>query len=390
MNDPLKSYLRFSDTDRHPHTPALEITLTAPRNFYTQNPTGNFFTVTVARSKEHESKPCHFCWSPNTDEGFRVFRHLPCGGLEEVEVQLNCFSPETQRSDPLHLWSLGADNDDAVSWNFILGEKLSRAVEKSEWITYELFWPGGEVYLWDWEAKENAGLEPKSIPMVLPGGARCSFSLIEGDVPPPPPRPRTPPVLDLDATSVTPGTPILSLEIDGPPTWRVQENWPLTWKLTYHGVSGDETPQPITFSVSDLDDWGVFCVYRRGQDTGEWDSWHSYTTPGCSGFTEEDVPCSVGTSEAFMSLRPNETWCEVQKLEIMHSLPEDARAKEVLRYRLKGCKLTWWNWGTKEDHMDTTVTVTGFGDTIIDPPDNDGRSEVVIPASNTVEFTVVN
>lgn len=38
--------------------------------------------------------------------------------------------------------------------------------------------------------------------------------------------------------------------------------------------------------------------------------------------------------------------------------------------------------------MDTIVMVVGFG-VITKPADNDGRPEVVVPASNMVEFTVI-
>lgn len=183
--------------------------------------------------------------------------------------------------------------------------------------------------------------------------------------------------------------PIFSLEIEGPPTWRIQERWPLTWKLTYHGVSGDETPRPITFSVGDLYDWEVSCFYRRSQDTGEWESWRGDGVCGYGLFEDEEVPRTVGTSDGFMSLQPNETWTEVQRLDTMVDLPEDARDGEVMRHRFKGCKWTWWDWGTKEDHMDTIVMVVGFG-VITKPADNDGRPEVVVPASNMVEFTAVN
>lgn len=106
-------------------------------------------------------------------------------------------------------------------------------------------------------------------------------------------------------------------------------------------------------------------------------------------FEEEDVPCAVGTSDGFMSLQPNETWNEVRELETMIDLPEDARDGETMRHLFKGCRLSWWDWGTKEDHIDTIVSVIGFG-VITSPPDNDGRPEVVIPTSNMVEFTVVN
>ncbi|GKZ96232.1 hypothetical protein AnigIFM59636_010475 [Aspergillus niger] len=373
MTDPLEPYLKFSKADRH-----VGGNLTEYRNFYTENPDGNYIKLTIARSKEQqEPKPCYFYWSPNTDEGFRVFRDRPGEMVEEVELRSNCSLPGTQQSGSPHLWYLGAE-DKSVSWDIPLGERISRAIEKDEWIIYDLFWPGGEVYLWDWGSKdtkkerlESAELKPKSTPIILPGGARCRFCLIEGSPPPPPPRPLTPPILELDPSTLTPGVPIFSLEIEGPPTWRTQERWPLTWKLTYHGVSGDETPRPITFS-----------------DTGEWESWRGDGVCGYALFEDEDVPRAVGTSEGFMSLQPNETWSEKQELKIMLDLPEDARDGEVMRHRFKGCKLTWWDWGMKEDHMDTIVMVVGFG-VITKPADNDGRPEVVVPASNMVEFTVI-
>ncbi|KAI2974291.1 hypothetical protein CBS147323_1680 [Aspergillus niger] len=394
MTDPLEPFRKFSKADRHPHTPALEVTLTEYRTFYTENPDGNFIKVTIARSKEQqEPKPCYFYWSPSTDEGFRVFRDRPGEGIE-VEVQSNCSLPVTQQSGSPHLWYLGA-KDKSVSWDIPLGENIPRAIEKDKWIIYDLFWPGGEVYLWDWGPKdtnkeklESAELKPKSTPIILPGGVWCRFCLIEGSPPPPPPRPLTPPILELDPSTLTPGVPIFSLEIEGPPTWRTQERWPLTWKLTYHGVSGDETPRPITFSVSDLYDWEASCFYRRSQDTGEWESWRGDGVCGYALFEDEDVPRAVGSSTGFISLQPNETWCKVQGLGMMADLPEDARGGEVMRHRFKGCKWTWWDWGTKGDHLDTIVMVVGFR-VITKPADNDGRPEVVVPASNMVEFTVI-
>ncbi|OJJ98705.1 hypothetical protein ASPACDRAFT_121268 [Aspergillus aculeatus ATCC 16872] len=400
MDTSFAPYLRFSDENRHPDTPALEVTLSGPRNFYTQNPTGNFFTLTVKRLGEREPsenrhKPCYFYWSPSTDEGFRVFRTQESDAQEQevevVVVKLSSPSPATQQSDQLHLWSLSADKD-SVSWDVSLGENMFRKLEKSESVTYVLFWPGGQVYLWDWGTSigdkgfsARRELVPKSTPIVLPGGARCAFSLVDGHVPPLPPRPTDPGV-----SSVTPGTPILRLELDAPATWKVLEDLPLTIKLTYHGVSGEESPRPITFSVGDLYAWGVLSAYRRRGSSGEWGAWLSTAAWGYPEFGDDEIKCTVGTSDAFMTLQPHETWHDVWPLECELSLPADARVGEVIRYRFEGCKLAWWNWGTLEDHKNTSITLTGLGGAIVDPPNNDGRPEVMIPASNLVEFTVVD
>lgn len=153
------------------------------------------------------------------------------------------------------------------------------------------------------------------------------------------------------------GTPIFRLQLDVPVTWRVDESWPLTWKLTYHGVEGDDsTSQPITFSNSDFSNWGVFCVYRRSSYTGTWGPWRSYRTVGCHQFEDHDSPCTVGTSDMFVTLEPHETWIHVEEREIEFDLPEDAQTGEVLRYQFEGCKLSWLDWGVKDDHIDTIVS----------------------------------
>lgn len=72
-------------------------------------------------------------------------------------------------------------------------------------------------------------------------------------------------------------------------------------------------------------------------------------------------------------------------------LPDDRKPGERLRYQFKGNTLDWWDWGTAEDHAQTIVTLPGSGvEPISSPKDNEGRPKVVIPASNIVEWTVVN
>lgn len=87
-----------------------------------------------------------------------------------------------------------------------------------------------------------------------------------------------------------------------------------------------------------------------------------------------------GTYEQYVvTLQPHEAFVHVEELEIKLGLPEDAQIGEVLRYRFEGCKLTWWDWGVKEDHINTNV----------DPPDSNGRPEVLIPTSNILQLTVI-
>ncbi|RDK45502.1 hypothetical protein M752DRAFT_324429 [Aspergillus phoenicis ATCC 13157] len=90
------------------------------------------------------------------------------------------------------------------------------------------------------------------------------------------------------------------------------------------------------------------------KDTGNGTPGTVVERSGVIPFEDGDVPCTV-------------------------RLPEDAQIGEVLRYRFEGCKLTWWDWGVKEDHINTNV----------DPPDSNGRPEVLIPTSNILQLTVI-
>lgn len=47
--------------------------------------------------------------------------------------------------------------------------------------------------------------------------------------------------------------------------------------------------------------------------------------------------------------------------------------------------LQWWDFGNKEEHSLTVVTLSDFGD-LICPIDNDGRPALIVPASEAAEF----
>ena len=60
---------------------------------------------------------------------------------------------------------------------------------------------------------------------------------------------------------------------------------------------------------------------------------------------------------------------------------------EILRYVFNGATLDWWDWGDKKQHEGTLVKVPCFiSPRVVHPSDNGGREELVVPASNVVEF----
>jgi hypothetical protein len=101
------------------------------------------------------------------------------------------------------------------------------------------------------------------------------------------------------------------------------------------------------------------------------------------------VPIQVGRGDDhFVSLDTSQPWMFLHRLDRnVWSKPGVASAGDVFRCRFKGTTVDWWDWGTREDHVNTVVWVAGA---VTDPKDNNGRPKIVVPASNWVEFTLVN
>lgn len=68
----------------------------------------------------------------------------------------------------------------------------------------------------------------------------------------------------------------------------------------------------------------------------------------------------------------------------------DTVVGDIYRYQNKGGAIDWWDWGDREGHANTVVKLPPWltGE-VIDPPDNGGRPKLVVPASNVVEFTII-
>lgn len=179
-------------------------------------------------------------------------------------------------------------------------------------------------------------------------------------------------------------------------------------RVIYHGLSendsattGNEEPRPITFhtcAFSPLD--GEFRVYRRrcpnhpsSESEGVWESFHG---GGCRwglwGDPDRQINVSQNSGGRFQTLFPGTCWRGFWTMKADgDGLPDDLKPGEKLRYQFKGNTLDWWDWGTAEDHAETVVTIPAAGGgPIVDPEDNGGRPKVVVPASNIVEWTVLD
>ncbi len=91
------------------------------------------------------------------------------------------------------------------------------------------------------------------------------------------------------------------------------------------------------------------------------------------------------------TLRPGQTWSSARNLQGqgLGCIPDDVDVGDVFRFRFKGLKLDWWDWGGMEEHRDTTVMLPCFIAGVVQKPrDNDGRPELVVPSLNAVEFSI--
>lgn len=109
---------------------------------------------------------------------------------------------------------------------------------------------------------------------------------------------------------------------------------------------------------------------------------------GCGAgiWDDPDMQISPGDHEDFATLHPGETLSSF----VNHELPEDVQVGDSLRAQLTETKIDWWDWGTREDHLSTKVTVPCWiGPKILHPSDNDGRPFIVVPASEPVDIQII-
>lgn len=146
----------------------------------------------------------------------------------------------------------------------------------------------------------------------------------------------------------------------------------------------------ITFHTSLLQDYDShndgFRLY--GEDK---DKWNGHEINGflqhhrCRFATPE--PVQVGNNELnqFQSLKPGNFWSFTRHVS---DFPKTFGPGNQFRYGLKGITLDWWDWGDLQDHRNTVVWITE--NKLYAPKDNGGRPMIKIPASNWLEFTLVD
>ncbi|KAJ5321969.1 uncharacterized protein N7506_011099 [Penicillium brevicompactum] len=276
--------------------------------------------------------------------------------------------------------------------------------------SFEILWKGGDIPLWNWGTLAEwcdspDCLAPNTAAAILPGGFSRSLEVTtiesdpEDDVPEYPSSPDpTPPSARMN------NAPLLSISIAGPAraSIQVRDCWrpiyTVTVTVSYEADSnslevGDSDPpsntgRPVTFRTSIFKridrHYDGFRLYRIEED--EWRA-HELSTVFQAHHAymyAETEPFNVGhNEEEFQSLKPGESWTFTRQVT---DFPKNLLPGQRFRYGFKGATLDWWDWGSLQDHADTVVWICVGA--VQRPKDNEGRSALVVPASNWIEFNL--
>ncbi|KAK6813785.1 hypothetical protein RU639_010243 [Aspergillus parasiticus] len=375
MNADFGPYLRLAEHSQKSGTPEVSLELKAPETLFLESPFG---IEVVLRRNDTDPRTCIFYWPPSVAARFVLLRHSS-HGLEIVEATNGWPKPpdmlyiEGWRQRLFELQPKG-------SYRYLesLDSSYDRALKAGE--RYELLWPGGETLLWDWGTVQDhldMELRRQEPSLFVAGGPHISFIVKEGEQTFPSPEPFSP----REPLSRVPGAPILSLSIECSPTFGKGQSKQATIHVIYHSsCQGPDDSTPITFHIVNLLSGNL--QRRRGQS---WEYFDSEEMP-YQIYNDPDIEVTPGQHSDFISLRPGESWTRTDNLE----LPSDTEVGEVFKYEFNDRVIDWWDWGMKEDHLQTTVKLPCWiNSDVVEPKDNEGRPAIVVPASNVVEFTIV-
>ncbi|KAF3018336.1 hypothetical protein E8E15_006452 [Penicillium rubens] len=370
------------------------------------NPIG--VIITIRRAEDDCSNPCIFRWNILRDgwgpSGFMLFQHTS-DGLKKVEGKHN--------SPPLQTFRL--TGYEVETEELLPGQTLRRNIghpypfwdHLNAGERYELFWPGAEYALWAWgtlrehweqEIGVNLGL-PR---VIIPGGACCSLTCVEEEgisisEPDDP---------CVEKSKRIPGTPCISVFLEGPSAISRTEKLQIMVKITYDGLTnedceavyGDAKPIIIHDYPFSRDNFRLQrCCHnydplkKLDDDSPQWKSYFDdERNEGWMIVDEPDVEVNVTDSMFFRSLQPGESLIRCVSLGFTDLHP-DTVVGDTYRYQYWGGCIDWWTWGDREEHANTVVKLPCWlNDHVVEPADNDGRPVIMVPSSNFVEFTAID
>ncbi|KAI0451453.1 hypothetical protein F5B21DRAFT_507231 [Xylaria acuta] len=434
----VQSFVKFGETDVSPESPRISIELSAPSRLSLTLPYQINFTLRRAQS-DAQGQRCIIRWSPTIDafspSGFVLLRHVGKeGACEVISVDHHTGLVPLPEKDAIlvdghgqSLWELAPGGQ--VSFVANPPERYYRALRAGE--TYTLLYPGVEQTMWEWGSiQDNIGTEMRrevapapGHRLVIPGGVCVTFTA-QSEAQPWPDRAkveasggfftaiwqeqqwrlsqikrRTPSPIGLPERVSS--TPALTVTIACAATVPHQGSFEVMVKVKHDGVVGEAVvsqARAIIFHtqafVNPRGERHGFRLYRSRDKRRSWEGCDLDDGSAGASMFVDDPDCVVSVAqddmkEDFVSLRPGEEWSTQQWLQGSgwSCLPEDSVPGDIFRYSFTGTVVEWWDWGTKDEHKDTFVSLPPWlAGYVTKPRDNGGRSALVVPASETVEF----
>ncbi|KAL5337272.1 hypothetical protein BJX70DRAFT_389328 [Aspergillus crustosus] len=316
------------------------------------------FIITLRRTEDSCDTPCIFRWNAWLVEG------TPKSPPPQI-FKLIGYEVETEEVLPGQTLRRNIGYPEPFWGHIVTGEK------------YELFWPGAKYALWAWgtlrehwdqEIGVNSGLPP----VIIPGGACCYSTCVEVEEPsdsePDDPR--------VEKSARVPGTPCISVSLQGPSRISKTEKICITVKIHYDRLTNedheaiDADAKPIIIHDYPFSSDNFRCkIYNDDEQN-----------PGWAIADETDVEVNVADAKFPRSLKIGETIVRHRSLGYFDLHP-DAVVGDTYRYQYWGGFIDWW----------TVVKLPCWlNDHVVEPESNDGRPGIMVPASNFVEFTVVD
>lgn len=186
--------------------------------------------------------------------------------------------------------------------------------------------------------------------------------------------------------------PVLSVTLHiSKTTMSRREDFSVTSQVTFDSPAGTSSDsKAIMFHIYPFDD--CYRLYRLRDE--KWQRCETADTQ-MTGFRIVDTPdekIKVAEHKDFVCLKPGESWTTEETIQDpgWTHIPEDSVVGDQFRYIFKGTELDWWTWGDKVENAETEVVLPCFiWANVQKPADNDGRPKLVVPGSNTVEFSIV-
>ncbi|PVI03665.1 hypothetical protein DM02DRAFT_625714 [Periconia macrospinosa] len=176
-----------------------------------------------------------------------------------------------------------------------------------------------------------------------------------------------------------PTAPYLSFALKAPPNLSLSGKYRVEITIHHHfNEKANPGNKPITFTQTYLSQFllGRYILLRQRPQGPEW----SREECACTLINVPDE-IFVGQNSRFISLALGECHTTTSRIWPDTEFVENLELGADYSYQYIGNEIAWWNWGRKENHGSTRIWISETS--------HNSRPRIVLPASNPVNFTII-